>query len=421
MIEKRVREMIKDCLESNLKRAPVDDVQILIWLSNFERNDWEKALTVLSKIEYITEDEIFEGFKNGIDKILSETPKECNIIFQPSERIGETEGIGKSSTLITYHLKKVSDRHKNRRILSPNSDFLSKMVNEKEFDYNNNVLVIYDDFFGSGTQILEYYQKNISGKIQIEKFQSVYLLALYAMESSFSLIGKSAPELKIIAEKRKKAFAASGSVFGYRKKYLPLRKFCYKSAADKNLLTNQPLGYKNSQCLLVFPTGTPNNTLPIFWANKNGWYPLFPRFVRDKIKNAKAFRKDTVLLLKIAKDLGFREFITKRIIKEDYDLPLLSQDGLLLLCIIRAKRKTNSIPTICQRIGIKISTYEDILLDGQKRGLFDLNGNLTKLSVEQYENVLAAKSKYQDKNFWKNGFIDPNIYIFVPQMFQGLT
>ena len=39
----------------------------------------------------------------------------------------------------------------------------------------------------------------------------------------------------------------------------------------------QPLGYGNTQALVIFHQSCPNNTLPIFWSRNNNWIPLFPR------------------------------------------------------------------------------------------------------------------------------------------------
>ena len=40
-----------------------------------------------------------------------------------------------------------------------------------------------------------------------------------------------------------------------------------------------PLGYNDCQMLLGFHHNTPNNTLPIFWREKN-WTPIFKRYAK---------------------------------------------------------------------------------------------------------------------------------------------
>ena len=49
----------------------------------------------------------------------------------------------------------------------------------------------------------------------------------------------------------------------------------------ERISSDNPLGWKDSQALVVFETNVPNNTLPHLWAERNGrrpWIPLFPRF-----------------------------------------------------------------------------------------------------------------------------------------------
>ena len=43
------------------------------------------------------------------------------------------------------------------------------------------------------------------------------------------------------------------------------------------LFSDHPLGYQNTQALIVFDDHCPNNSLPILWSDKDGWPALFPR------------------------------------------------------------------------------------------------------------------------------------------------
>jgi hypothetical protein len=49
----------------------------------------------------------------------------------------------------------------------------------------------------------------------------------------------------------------------------------------KQLVKGSPLGHADGQLLVIFKDRTPNNTLPILWANSEGgfkWTPLFKRY-----------------------------------------------------------------------------------------------------------------------------------------------
>ncbi len=47
----------------------------------------------------------------------------------------------------------------------------------------------------------------------------------------------------------------------------------------------EPLGYENGEYTFGFFYNTPDNTLPIFWGQVNGWVPIIKRY-------HKSYRKD---------------------------------------------------------------------------------------------------------------------------------
>ena len=53
-------------------------------------------------------------------------------------------------------------------------------------------------------------------------------------------------------------------------------------------MKNDALGYNNAQALIAFEYNTPNNTLPIIWADDNQWNSLFKRY--DKLYSRKIMR-----------------------------------------------------------------------------------------------------------------------------------
>lgn len=54
-----------------------------------------------------------------------------------------------------------------------------------------------------------------------------------------------------------------------------VKRFCVTHG--RRVLPRAPLGYGGLCIAVGFSHNVPNNTLPIFWSDQNGWYPIFPR------------------------------------------------------------------------------------------------------------------------------------------------
>lgn len=95
-----INEIDQFRIESICKRLKnsVTQIEIVNWLKNFKTYEIGKALSILEKLEFITENEIIELYDSKLKNILEYNQN--NII------IHAVCDYGKSSTLMVYYLKK---------------------------------------------------------------------------------------------------------------------------------------------------------------------------------------------------------------------------------------------------------------------------------------------------------------------------
>lgn len=149
-----------------------------------------------------------------------------------------------------------------------------------ELDNEGEVAIFIDDVTLSATQaktlITEFKSKH--------SFNSIYLLTLISsMEAVKELAENDIKTISCIElDERNKCFSQQSILFHrFPDLHDEIKELC--SYYGERLYTGHPLGYKDGQYLFGFFYNTPNNTLPIFWAKKNGWRPIFER--KGKIKN----------------------------------------------------------------------------------------------------------------------------------------
>jgi hypothetical protein len=423
----KIEELVKLQIESISKRLKlsVSPIEIINWLDNFKEKDHNKALTVLSKLEYITEYELIELLNERLEKIISITPTDHNFIIHPN---GE---YGKSGTLMVYYLKKTPCYSINsERIIFYETHRFFK--NEKRLlrIKPKSVLVILDDFMGSGNSFISYYKTFVEPQVSsITNIVSQYMLSIFHLRRAENLIKKTyGNKLTLVSSEKYPAFSYKNSIFGYRGKMLPIREFAYEYGKNLFDLTdrvtgdekNFPLGFENSQALIIFPYNPPNNTLPIIWSNKNNWNPLYPRSQHEKINKSKALRKKLAYYMGLLKDtevanvlysgsrnLGWKSinFITKT----DFEL-------FAILNMIKQKRP---VPIICQELGITETDFDIVILDGVNKGIFNKDKSISDYGENLYFNALK-KRKYlkKDSTIEEPEFKIRNID-YVPKIFNG--
>ena len=58
-----------------------------------------------------------------------------------------------------------------------------------------------------------------------------------------------------------------------------IRDFAYEimKGYGERIAPSMPLGFDDGQYAIAFRHNTPNNSLPIFWSDRNDWFPIMKR------------------------------------------------------------------------------------------------------------------------------------------------
>lgn len=114
-----------------------------------------------------------------------------------------------------YYLKKTLTHKNSKRVLIIEKDDIASIP-------ANSILVLVDDFAGTGKSIEDFYN-NISPRLP--SIHSKYALTVAFLERAEKKL--AALDIVTIGNKRLPAFSARGSVFGYPPRMKALREFCF--------------------------------------------------------------------------------------------------------------------------------------------------------------------------------------------------
>lgn len=282
-----------------------DSDQYTKWLSNF--NDKEEklnAMFLLSKFMYFDNDTIRELmirvyedlYKRPIIYEIREHnggTKDSRIIENAfNESLSKTRflSIGnpsESSAHLLYFFRQ--ENYLNRELfISPHELFVHRKSEDGE-DIIAELkvegierIVLLDDFCGSGNQATSFHDQFVKYLKEKAPQIRVSYFALFAIEDGLKIIQNLSfdqAEAVFVLDESYKCFSDSSRFFIDEDANL---KGPCKEMSEKygKRISSNPLGYKNCQMLIGFHHNTPNNTLPIFWQDKNGWIPMFKRFVK---------------------------------------------------------------------------------------------------------------------------------------------
>jgi hypothetical protein len=143
-------------------------------------------------------------------------------------------------------------------------------------------IVVLDDFCGSGNQATRFNNEFV--KFIKEKNRDIHIsyFALFAIEEGLEKVDNLSFDVAksvFVLDKSYKCFSDESRFFDDEN--ASLKEAC-KLMCEKygKQISKIPMGYNDCQMLLGFHHNTPNNTLPIFWKEKDGWVPMFKRFAK---------------------------------------------------------------------------------------------------------------------------------------------
>ncbi|AXB57681.1 phosphoribosyltransferase-like protein [Flavobacterium fluviale] len=409
-----------EILSGRLKHV-VSPLDIVKWLGNFEEHEIDLAKKILSNLTVYTTYEI-ESILN--DAFVNLFPK--NVPDGHQLIVNDVGEFGKSGSMIAYFFQKTSFYKKNAKSI--------KLVNNlKDISYDNfsiYSLIMLDDFVGTGDSVKDYFYVS---REYMTAFANIYFIGIAGMRNGIkNLKGLFTKVVIPPSNIFKKAFAPDASYFGYRK-HVPYRDMAFKygkslsqkkSKVGKKEKFINALGYDNSQALVSFAYGSPNNTLPIIWASTTGWIPLIPRFSPDKMHTSRELRKNISYELSILKEFGTQNlkdnFFSFKIKKGKKEFSSVSSTDFSIYSIIKLSRQGFLTANICHKLGIMQKDYDQYILNGREKGIFEPNGKLTSFGLSLYMDAKKCIERNK-KMLYLDEKINFEIKVidYIPKKFNG--
>lgn len=294
--------------------------QVIAWLNNFIPSEIEDAILLLSKVQYKDSHLISEAIKKLAEEIKNIfNNKLDNVKFFPLGKSPSSSG-----GMYLYEFRK------DLGLSEDNFPYSSFKENLNQSD----ALVFFDDIIGSGNQAIRFAKNNFQN-LEID----IYYFSIFAYAEGLENVRNSNyfnynnVICEHILSDEERAFNDNSFVFKNSEIRGRLKSICEKYG--RTLYPKHPLGYDDSQSLLVFPHNTPNNTLPIFWASENNekatgvrWNPIWERqkIITRKVDNTIAKYSNVE---KVNNEIIINQFNSEAQSLDSNKLEIGSKEGIL--------------------------------------------------------------------------------------------
>lgn len=398
--------------------------KLIKWVENFESDEIKIALDLLRFIEYIDYDEFFIRIEEQFNQAVKNIDKNDKIVIYPFGKIG------KSSTILTYPLKKT----KAFKLRENNITIIFDIEHLKEEFKSDTHIIFIDDFIGTGETFIKDLKK-INYKISQNsiEFKSYKLVSTILMYDGKKYIEDELNILKlnveIYSELRYKFFDESHSIYNLYNNGNELKRIVGKYGSrilvgNPNHTPYLPFGYKESQSMIVYFYNTPNNTLSIFWGSNKGWNDLFPRDQNIKLRNAKKLRKEIHYFLSISDNLKFDLKSLSSLVNDANDerteiAQSRKRQNHSIVLYLFLKHLNYEDVIICQILAITIKNLNDIKIEAYNKKLLKRNKNdLTILGEQLIKKMKTILRRNKIRNEKKQNFEIKN-ELYLPQTFKG--
>lgn len=406
-IEKRIEDIVSVRFYNQI--TPYD---VIRWLFNFEDEDVELAVQLLEHVIFLRDDDVKGRLYEQISKLPKDKTKHIVPLGKP----------GKSGAAISYWIHGLMKRNELREMAFHSSieDFISYR-NSQEWKTQKDIVVYVDDFIGSGGSVvtaLSLEEKIVRPEVLSDASSGrLYVIAAIVMDNGYSKISQDISGAIIFGDLHCKGFDPHKKVFGSYFKTKAVREMCYKYG--EQLYKGCPLGYKNTQSLVLMQHSSPNNTIPVLWSDNQyqgrNWNPLVPRNNLLKIERAYTDRNSVYRWLSCLKKIfvGESECVDYGLLftKSNFNLVFI------LICLIRRKSEA----FIYNAMEVSFVEMERLWQEGMDKGIWDSKHKPTSLALNEYKDAIKRyKLLRNDGRQEFSPILDEKDNIYIPETFRGV-
>lgn len=235
-------------------------------------------------------------------------------------------------------------------------------------------IIIFEDFVGTGKTLIENFLKESSVLTQLNSLKELGIRIVFLIL-----------EISEVAEQKLGEFLNDYGFNGFIEYKVPVDTRAFKSYTGNYNMLSEKLGIPDNEyslkALVSTYLETPNNTIALFWSNKNkDWLPLFPRSDKFIVYNEEAIENLQIKL----ENYDFRNSVGIGGSKEGI-LKLSPKVNLMVLVLLKYLKKDeawNTVKNVISNIfGISNNEAAEIISTLEHANLIEYNDEMSEVKL----------------------------------------